>query len=70
MRPRGRVSTARAARLLGVHYNTAYRYCRQALDGEPTQLTDVKQDPVNKYITVGLAEIQTLRGRRGGGSIL
>jgi hypothetical protein len=60
MRIPGRVSVSKAARIVGVHYNTMYSYCHKALNGKPSVIKDVQQDAHNKYITVSLVEVKTI----------
>lgn len=76
MRVPGRVSVSKAARLLGLPYRTFFRYCSYTLSGEninskpikwqQARVTDIVQDPKNKYITVSLEEIQILRSNKKG----
>lgn len=70
MRTKDRVSPAKAARLLGLHYNTVYSYCRRAVEGRPSKLVNVSQNPVSRYYEIDLNEVNQLRAKRGGGSIL
>lgn len=56
------VSPAKAARLLGVHYNTVYSWCRGCVEGSPTRLKQVTQNPLNGRYNVDLGEIRKLKG--------
>lgn len=60
MRIRDRISPAKAARMLGVHYNTVLSWCRAAIDGEPSPLADVQQH-VTGYYWIAVSEIRALR---------
>ena len=61
---RGKISPARAARILGVHRNTVYNWAREAARGESTRLKDVERHPVTGYILVSRAEIQNIKDQK------
>ena len=61
MRTSGYISPAKAARLLGVHYCTVYRYCCDAVAGRPSKLQHVKQNRLTRYYSISLAEVLELR---------
>jgi hypothetical protein len=66
VRESGKVSPAKAARLLGLHYNTVYAYCRAAVSGRPSRLVNVSQNPVSGYYQIDLHEVNSLRNRKRG----
>ena len=70
MREPGKVSPRKAARLLGVHYNTVIAHCQRSVRGEPSKLKTVSQNPLSGYYLIELEEVITLRQGRQGGSIL
>ena len=63
----GRVSPAKAARMLAVRTNTVRTWCHKALDGQPSRVQDVRQHPVTHYLTLSLAEVLRLKGGDGEG---
>lgn len=63
MRERGKVSPAKAARLLGVHYNTVIAHCRNAVAGRPSKLKNVSKNPLSGYYAVDLTEVNNLRSK-------
>lgn len=73
MRVKGRVSPAKAAKLMSAHRNTVYAHCRKALEGEPdAKLHDVRRE-ANGYVTISLDEVAAIKadgGWKRGGSIL
>ena len=66
MKRRGRVSPTRAARLLGVHTNTVYDWCRRAERGDelgfPT--SSVERDDSNGYLYISLQTVLDVRRTR------
>lgn len=56
-----RISPNRAAKLLGVHVNTVYRWCQATEKGEYSRLSDVIRNDVNGYFEISLKEILALR---------
>jgi hypothetical protein len=60
-KPRGMVSPFRAAKLIGVHHNTVYAWCKKVEEGEKTRITIVHRDPSNGYLYLSLDEVLTLR---------
>lgn len=56
------VSPRKAARMLNVHYNTVYSWCRDAIGGCPTKLHKVKQNTLTGRYMIDLAEIKKLQG--------
>jgi len=67
MRRKGKCSPSKAARILGVHTNTIYNWCRAVEGGQPTRIKKVERHPVTGYLYLDLDEI---RGIKGGGGIL
>lgn len=62
MRNPGKISPTKAARILDVHVNTVYAWCRAAVDGRPGRLRHVKQH-VNGYYQIDLDEVRVLADR-------
>jgi len=61
MRRPGFVSPARAARMLGVHQDTAYKWARRAAEGGPSRLRNVERHPITGYLHIPIGEIQRLQ---------
>ena len=61
MRKSGMVSPAKVARLLDVHINTVYLWCRKAVAGEPTKLKNVERHAVTGYYWIDLKEVEALK---------
>jgi hypothetical protein len=54
-----------AAKLLGVHVKTVRRWCREAVEGQPSRLEDVRQDLMGRfYINRSLIESAQKSPRR------
>lgn len=49
MRLPGEISVGRAARILGAHPNTVYRWCQAARCGEPSPVPRVRRDATGHY---------------------
>jgi hypothetical protein len=62
VRSTGKVSTGKAARLLDVHRNTVIGWCRDAVEGRPSQLRDVEQHPITGRYRIERSEINALLG--------
>jgi len=62
MRRPGKISPTKAARLLGVHVNTVYTWCRRAVNGRPSRLRNVEQNAVTGYFYVDLDEVKAMKG--------
>ena len=45
----GEVTPRRAARLLGVHSETIYRWCHDAIDGRQSKLTGVRKSITGRF---------------------
>ena len=58
---RGFVSPARAARMLGIHRNTAYKWAKDAAEGEASKFAEVKRHPVTGYLAISIASIDKLK---------
>jgi len=44
------VTPRRAARLLGIHKETVYRWCRDAVEGKKSRLRDVRRSVTGRYL--------------------
>lgn len=62
MRVPGRISPAKAAEMLGLHHNTVLAWCKAAIEGRPSKLSDVEQY-INGYYWISLKEVKLLRTR-------
>lgn len=59
------VSPRKAAKLLGLHYNTVYADCRRSVAGDPrAKLRGVKKH-LNGYFQVPMSEVQRLKASQG-----
>ena len=59
------MSPARAAKVLGIHRNTAYGWARDAIDGERSKFKAVEQHPVTGYIAIPAAEVERIKESEG-----
>lgn len=63
MRQAGKIQPRKAAKLLGVHLNTVYAYCRRAVAGEASPLREVHQNPLTGYYWLSLTDVMRLKGQ-------
>jgi transposase len=61
MRRKGFVSPARAAKMLGVHQDTAYKWARRAAEGGPSRLRNVERHPITGYLHIPITEVNRLK---------
>lgn len=53
------IKATKAAKMMGVHYRTVHKWCRDALSGNPTKLYGVMKTPSGRYM-VSLEEVEEL----------
>lgn len=63
IKPKRMISPARAASILGVHPHTIRAWCKLNIEGKPSRLSVVQQNPVTGYWWVSIDEILAMRKR-------
>jgi DNA-binding transcriptional regulator YdaS (Cro superfamily) len=57
-----KISASKAARMLGIHRNTVYAWCKDAVDGNPSKLQGVERNPMTGRYMIEVSEIRRLKG--------
>jgi len=57
------ITPHRAAKLLGVHKETVYRWCHCAVEGLPSRLTNVTREVNGRYL-IAKADVESLLDTR------
>ena len=60
-RRRGFVSPARAAKMLGIHRNTAYGWALSAIAGETSKFRAVERHELTGYLAIPIGEVKRLK---------
>lgn len=64
MRNVGTISPAKAAKLLGLHYNTVRADCQRSIAGDPRARLRGVTRALNGYFRIPLAEVHRLKAQQ------